>query len=59
MLYSGQVAQIRITSKEFPFHVIHVAIGTELDLPISYFDALGTYLFVLYSIIYSSYLHNE
>ncbi|XP_015576193.2 nuclear pore complex protein GP210 isoform X1 [Ricinus communis] len=37
----AEVAQIRITNKEFPFHVIHVAVNTELDLSISYFDALG------------------
>ncbi|WCJ21095.1 Nuclear pore complex protein GP210 [Euphorbia peplus] len=37
----AEVGQLRITSKEFPSHVIHVAIGSELDLPISYFDALG------------------
>ncbi|KAG8634965.1 hypothetical protein MANES_17G112100v8 [Manihot esculenta] len=47
----AEVAQIRITSKEFPFHVIHVAIGTELDLPISYFDALGNPFFEAHNVV--------
>ena len=42
--YLCQVAQIRIRNKEFPFHVIYMAVGAELDLPLSYFDALGRYM---------------
>lgn len=40
-LYYDQVAQIRITSKEVPLRVIDLAVGAEIDLPTSYFDALG------------------
>ncbi|KAJ9135376.1 hypothetical protein P3X46_032567 [Hevea brasiliensis] len=47
----AEVAQIRITSKEFPFHVTHVAIGAELDLPISYFDALGNPFFEAHNVV--------
>ena len=39
--YSHQVAQIRITNKEFPFHAINLAVGAELSVPITYRDALG------------------
>ncbi|XP_059670096.1 nuclear pore complex protein GP210 isoform X2 [Cornus florida] len=37
----AEVAQIRITSKEFPFHNVDLAVGAELDLPINYCDVLG------------------
>ncbi|KAK4603548.1 hypothetical protein RGQ29_012174 [Quercus rubra] len=37
----AEVAQIRITNKEFPFHVINLAVGADLKLPISYSDTLG------------------
>jgi len=36
-----QVAQIRIMNRDPPFHVIYLAVGANLDLPISYFDASG------------------
>ncbi|KAA8548147.1 hypothetical protein F0562_004591 [Nyssa sinensis] len=37
----AEVAQIRITTKEFPFRMIYLAVGAELDLPINYCDVLG------------------
>uniref|UniRef100_A0A5B7BTW7 BIG2 domain-containing protein n=1 Tax=Davidia involucrata TaxID=16924 RepID=A0A5B7BTW7_DAVIN len=37
----AEVSQIRITTKEFPFHMINVAVGAELDLTINYCDVLG------------------
>ncbi|XP_065877577.1 nuclear pore complex protein GP210 isoform X2 [Euphorbia lathyris] len=47
----AEVAQLRITSKGFPSHVIHVAIGSELDLPISYFDLLGNPFYEAHNIV--------
>ena len=41
-LHFDQVAQIRITNKEFPFHVIKLPVGADLELAISYYDALGS-----------------
>lgn len=41
-VHFDQVAQIRITNKEFPFHVINLAVGADLKLPISYSDTLGS-----------------
>jgi hypothetical protein len=41
-LHFDQVAQIRITNKEFPFHVINLPVGADLELAISYYDALGS-----------------
>jgi len=35
-----QVAQIRIRRK-LSLHVINLAVGAELELPINYFDSLG------------------
>ncbi|KAK8586935.1 hypothetical protein V6N12_021454 [Hibiscus sabdariffa] len=37
----AEVEQIRISNKEFPFHAIDLAVGAEIELPISYYDALG------------------
>ncbi|KAJ4827574.1 hypothetical protein Tsubulata_004795 [Turnera subulata] len=37
----AEVVQLRVSNKELPNHVIYVAVGAELDLPISFFDALG------------------
>ncbi|KAK8631457.1 hypothetical protein V6N13_028245 [Hibiscus sabdariffa] len=37
----AEVEQIRITNKEFPVHAIDLAVGAEIELPISYYDALG------------------
>lgn len=45
-LHFGQVAQIRITDKELPFHLINLAVGAEIKLPISYCDALGSRVLV-------------
>ncbi|CAN1272932.1 Nuclear pore complex protein GP210 [Linum perenne] len=37
----AEVAQVRMTNKEFPFHAIYLSVGAELDLPVTYFDTLG------------------
>ncbi|KAM7268816.1 hypothetical protein ACFE04_010982 [Oxalis oulophora] len=37
----AEVAQIRVTAEEFPFHTIDLPIGAELDIPITYCDTLG------------------
>ncbi|GLU11334.1 hypothetical protein SLE2022_280890 [Rubroshorea leprosula] len=37
----AEVEQIRITNNQFPVHVLDVAVGAELKLPIVYCDALG------------------
>lgn len=44
VLCCNQVAQVRFANKEFPFHVVNLALGAEIELPIGYFDALGTLL---------------
>lgn len=41
-VHFDQVAQIRITNKEYPFHVIDLAVGADIKLPISYCDNLGS-----------------
>ncbi|KAI3945901.1 hypothetical protein MKW98_007250 [Papaver atlanticum] len=38
----AEVAQVRVTSKEFTFYVADLAVGAELDLLIHYRDALGS-----------------
>ncbi|KAE8694381.1 GP210 protein [Hibiscus syriacus] len=37
----AEVEQIRITIKEFPVHAIDLAVGAEIELSTSYYDALG------------------
>ncbi|XP_026442426.1 nuclear pore complex protein GP210-like isoform X1 [Papaver somniferum] len=37
----AEVAQVRVTSKEFAFYVADLAVGAELDLLVHYHDALG------------------
>ncbi|EOA18977.1 hypothetical protein CARUB_v10007615mg [Capsella rubella] len=37
----AEVAQIRMKSEGIPFHVIDLAVGSEIELPINYFDNLG------------------
>ncbi|CAD5333574.1 unnamed protein product [Arabidopsis thaliana] len=37
----AEVAQIRMKSEGIPFHVIDLAVGGELELPINYYDTLG------------------
>lgn len=49
-LHFDQVAQIRITNKEFPFHVINLAVGADLRLAISYYDALGSKFSVILNV---------
>ncbi|KAE8021482.1 hypothetical protein FH972_007367 [Carpinus fangiana] len=46
-----EVAQIRITNKEFPFHVINLPVGADLELAISYYDALGNPFYEAYHAI--------
>ncbi|XP_062106942.1 nuclear pore complex protein GP210 isoform X1 [Humulus lupulus] len=36
-----EVAQIRAANEEFPFHVINLAVGSEISLPVTYRDSLG------------------
>ena len=40
-VWPEQVSQIRTTNEELPFHVINLAVGTELSFPVTYRDALG------------------
>lgn len=47
----AEVAQIRIMNRDPPFHVIYLAIGANLDLPISYFDASGNPFYEAYDVI--------
>ncbi|KAJ7974628.1 Nuclear pore complex protein [Quillaja saponaria] len=47
----AEVAQIRITSKEYPVHVIDLAVGAELNLPTSYLDALGNPFYEAYNAV--------
>ncbi|XP_039035563.1 nuclear pore complex protein GP210-like [Hibiscus syriacus] len=37
----AEVEQIRITNKEFPVHAIDLAVGAEIELSTSYYDAPG------------------
>ncbi|OVA20622.1 Bacterial Ig-like [Macleaya cordata] len=37
----AEVSQIRVITKEFPFHVADLAVGAQLELLINYRDALG------------------
>ncbi|KAF4381614.1 hypothetical protein F8388_021242 [Cannabis sativa] len=36
-----EVAQIRAANEDFPFHVINLAVGSEISLPVTYRDSLG------------------
>lgn len=56
LVHFDQVAQIRITNKEFPFHVINLAVGADLKLPISYYDALGSKVSVILNVNWHLYL---
>ncbi|CAK7328122.1 unnamed protein product [Dovyalis caffra] len=47
----AEVAQIRIMNRDPPFHVIYLAVGADLDLPISYFDASGHPFYEAYDVI--------
>ncbi|KAF5479668.1 hypothetical protein F2P56_000470 [Juglans regia] len=47
----AEVAQIRITNKELPFHLINLAVGAEIKLPISYCDALGNPFYEAYNAV--------
>jgi len=49
-VHFDQVAQIRITNKEFPFHVINLAVGADLKLPISYSDTLGSKVLAFFNV---------
>lgn len=43
-----QVAQIRMKSEGIPFHVVDLAVGGEIELPINYYDTLGNALCYFY-----------
>ena len=45
--------QIRIKNKEFPIHAIDLAVGAEIELAISYFDALGKIVIMLLNYLLS------
>ncbi|KAF9666359.1 hypothetical protein SADUNF_Sadunf16G0221300 [Salix dunnii] len=47
----AEVAQIRIMNRDPPFHVIYLAVGANLDLPISYFDASGNPFYEAHDVI--------
>lgn len=47
----AEVAQIRISTKSFPFRTINVAVGTELYVPITYYDTLGYPFLEAYNVI--------
>lgn len=56
----AEVAQIRITNKEFPFHVISLAVGADLELAPSYYDALGNPFYEAYhAIIFSAEINYQ
>ncbi|KAJ4729295.1 nuclear pore complex protein [Melia azedarach] len=48
----AEVAQIRIGNKEFPLNVIHLAVGAELGIPLSYYDSLGTPFYEAHNVIF-------
>lgn len=41
LIRCNQVAQIRIRNKEFPLHVIYLALGAEIEISVGYYDSLG------------------
>ncbi|KAJ6775802.1 NUCLEAR PORE MEMBRANE GLYCOPROTEIN 210 [Salix koriyanagi] len=47
----AEVAQIRIMKRDPPFHAIYLAVGANLDLPISYFDASGNPFYEAHDVI--------
>ncbi|CAI0454950.1 unnamed protein product [Linum tenue] len=47
----AEVAQIRITNEEFQYRAIYLPVGAELDLPVTYFDALGNPFHEAYNVI--------
>lgn len=54
-----EVAQIRITNKEYPFHVIDLAVGADIKLPISYCDNLGNPFYEAYNAVLFSAETND
>ncbi|XP_021891982.1 nuclear pore complex protein GP210 [Carica papaya] len=48
----SEVTQIRITSQEFPFRTIDIAVGAELELPISYCDSLGNPFYEAHDVVH-------
>ncbi|KAI4366879.1 hypothetical protein MLD38_022689 [Melastoma candidum] len=40
-----EVSQVRFSDKEFPSHLVHVALGAEVKLSVSHYDALGNAFF--------------
>ncbi|XP_030530756.1 nuclear pore complex protein GP210 isoform X1 [Rhodamnia argentea] len=47
----NEVAQVRFANKEFPFHVVNLALGAEIELPIGSFDALGYAFYEAYDAV--------
>ncbi|GAV68566.1 RRM_1 domain-containing protein/Big_2 domain-containing protein [Cephalotus follicularis] len=47
----AEVAQIRIIDKDFPLHIIDLAVGAELDIPICYRDSLGNPFYEAHNIL--------
>ncbi|XP_077228958.1 embryo defective 3012 isoform X2 [Tasmannia lanceolata] len=47
----AEVAQIRVNTKEFPFHVAELGIGAKLELVINYTDALGNPFYEAYGVV--------
>ncbi|XP_016903284.2 nuclear pore complex protein GP210 isoform X1 [Cucumis melo] len=48
-----EVTQIRLTNQEFPFHVINLAVDTELRIPINYHDSLGNIFHEAHDVVLS------
>lgn len=46
-----EVAQVRFANKEFPFRLVNLALGAEIELPISYFDVLGYAFYEAYDAV--------
>ncbi|XP_061357530.1 nuclear pore complex protein GP210 isoform X2 [Gastrolobium bilobum] len=47
----AEVSQIRIASKEVLLNVVDLAVGAELDLPTSFYDALGNPFYEAYNAV--------
>ncbi|KAK4272113.1 hypothetical protein QN277_020709 [Acacia crassicarpa] len=47
----AEVAQIRTTSKEVSHRVVDLAVGAELEIPTSYYDALGNPFYEAYDTV--------
>ncbi|KAF8399768.1 hypothetical protein HHK36_015638 [Tetracentron sinense] len=50
-VFCDQVAQIRVTTQDLPFHVVDLAVGAELELVINYLDSLGNPFYEAYDVV--------